>query len=90
MTGRNNHTAAMAAASARYLAYVAGLRNAVHYASAANRDERKNFPFTAALEWRKAAELFGSYTSAAEYCWRHWERIVQLPRQFAGPISDGE
>lgn len=86
MNRRNNHKAAMAAVSARCLVYVAGLRKAVHYASAANRDERNNFPFTSALEWRKAAELFGSCTPAAEYCWRQWERIMQLPRHFAAPI----
>ena len=88
MNGRNHHAAAVAAVSARYLAYIAGLRKAVHYASAANRDERNNFPLTAAWEWRKAAELFGSCTSAAEYCWRQWERVVQLPRRFATPICD--
>ena len=90
VNGRNHHAAAGAAVSAVYLAYVADVRKAVHYACAADRDERSNFPLTAAWEWRKAAELFGPYTSAAEYCWRQWERIVQLSRHLAAPICDQE
>jgi hypothetical protein len=88
MTNRNNHRLAMAAVSARCLAQIAALRNAVHYVCAAHRDEQNDFPYAAALEWRKAAELFSSDTPMAEYCWRQWERIVQLPRRLAGPISD--
>ena len=45
------------------------------------------FPYTAALEWSHAAELFGTTTLAADYCWRQWERIMQLPRRLAGPIG---
>ena len=78
----------MAAVSARCLAHIAALRKAVHYVCAARRDEQDRFPYAAALEWRKAAELFGSDTPDAEYCWRQWERIMQLPRWLAGPISD--
>jgi hypothetical protein len=80
----------MAAVTARCLAYIAALRKAVHYVCAAQRDEQNRFPYTAALEWRKAAELLGCETPAAEYCWRQWERIVQLPRWLAGPISDSD
>ena len=88
MTSRNNHRLAMAAVSARCLAHIAALRKAVHYVCAAHRDEQNDFPYAAALEWRKAADLFGCDTPVAEYCWRQWERIVQLPRWLAGPISD--
>jgi hypothetical protein len=88
MTSRNNHRLAIAAVSAHCLAHIAALRKAVHYVCAAHRDEHNAFPYTAAVEWRKAAELFGSETPVAEYCWRQWERIVQLPRWLAGPISD--
>lgn len=90
MRSRNNQRLAMAAVTARCLAYITALRKAVHYACAAHRDEQNDFPYAAALEWRKAAELFGSDTPAAEYCWRQWERIVQLPRWLAGPISDSD
>jgi hypothetical protein len=88
MRTRSNHRPAIAAVSARCLAHIAALRKAVHYVYAAHRDEQNDFPYTAALEWRKAAELFGSDAPVAEYCWRQWERIVQLPRRLAGPISD--
>lgn len=88
MTSRNNHRLVIAKASACCLAHIAALRKAVHYVCAAHLDEHNDFPYAAALEWRKAAELFGSDTPVAEYCWRQWERIVQLPRRLAGPISD--
>lgn len=47
-----------------------------------------HFPYTAAMECRRAAELFGAKTLFAEYCWRQWERIMRLPRRFAVPLSD--
>ena len=86
MTTRTNHRLAIAAVSARCLAHIAAMRKAVHYVCAAHCDEQNQFPYTAALEWRKAAELFGC--EAAEYCWRQWERIMRLPRRLAGPIGD--
>ena len=67
---------------------IAVIAKAIHYGHAAHRDEEKGFPCTAAIEWRHAAELLQSNTLAAEYCWRQWERIMQLPRRLAGPISD--
>jgi hypothetical protein len=88
MRTRSNRRRTITAVSARCLAYIAALRKAVHYVYAAHRDEENDFPYTAALEWRKAAELFGSEAPVAEYCWRQWERIVQLPRRLAEPISD--
>jgi hypothetical protein len=87
MTNRNNHRLAFAV-SAHCLAQIAALRKAVHYVCAAHRDQQNHFPYAAALEWRKAAELFSSNKQVAEYCWRQWERIVQLPRRLACPISD--
>ena len=53
------------------------------YLRAAELDERNGFPFTAAMEWRKAAECFGSLPLISERCWQEWERIVQLPRESA-------
>lgn len=67
---------------------IAVLAKALHYGRAAHRDEDAGFPCTAAIEWRHAAELFDPNTLAAEYCWRQWERIMQLPRRLADPISD--
>lgn len=60
---------------------------ALHYGCAATRDERNGFSYAAAMEWRKAAELFPANTRAAEYSWRQWERIMRLPRRLAGPVG---
>ena len=54
---------------------------------AAQRDEQEGLPYTAAMKWRNAAELFVPNTQAVEYCWREWERIMHLPRRLAGPAS---
>jgi hypothetical protein len=59
---------------------------AMRYCLAAQRDEMSGFPFTAAGEWRKAAELVGSIGPMADRCWIEWERIMRLPRHLAGPI----
>ena len=59
---------------------------ALHLRRAAQRDERTGFPYTAALEWRHAAELFPANTSTSEYCWAQWERIMRLQRRFAAVI----
>ena len=60
---------------------------AFHYVWAAYRDELNGFPYTAAIEWREAAELLLPISLAAEYCWRQWERILHLPRQMAMPFQ---
>ena len=60
---------------------------AVRYCLAAERDEKNGFPLTAAMEWRKAAELLTLVPLAADRCWRKWERIMRLPRRLAGPIG---
>jgi hypothetical protein len=62
------------------------LAEASSYCSAADRDERRGFRYTAAMEWRKAAELLAPVPTMAERCWREWERIMQLPRRLAEPI----
>jgi hypothetical protein len=59
---------------------------AFQYVYAAHRDERNGYPYTAAMEWRDAAELLLPITLAAEHCWRQWERIMHLPRQMAMPF----
>ncbi len=51
----------------------------------ARLEEQNGFPFTAAIKWREAAELFGPNTVDAEHCWREWERIMRLPRHCAFP-----
>jgi hypothetical protein len=59
---------------------------AMRYCLAAQRDEKNGLPFTAALEWRKAAELVGTIGPMADRCWIEWERIMHLPRHLADPI----
>jgi hypothetical protein len=56
------------------------------YHKLARREEKQGHPFTAAIEWRKAAELFLEDESLAERCWREWERIMKLPRRLAGSL----
>ncbi len=69
-----------------YLAATAWART-FHYIRAARCDEENGFPYTAASEWRKAAELLNWNTLAADYAWRQWERIMQLPRRMAAASS---
>ena len=88
MKRNHNHKVATAALGACWLSNVVALAKAIHYVRAAQRDERDGFPHTAAMEWRHAANLFAAETSAADYFWWQWERIMQLPRQLAGPIGD--
>jgi len=70
----------------QWLAVAFSSAMAARYCLAAQDDERNGFPFTAAMEWRKAAELLGSSTPIAALCWCEWERIMRLPRRLAGPI----
>jgi hypothetical protein len=72
----------------RLLALAGTAPLALGYCLAAQRDEKNGFPFTAAMEWHKAADLFVPIGPLADLCWRKWERIVWLPRQMAGPIGD--
>jgi len=76
------------AIAAEYIAGVAAISQAIRYVYAAHRDERDGFLYTAASEWRHAADLFTLNNQGVEYCWRQWERIMRLPRSFAVPISD--
>jgi hypothetical protein len=72
----------------RLLALAGTAPLAIRYCLAAQRDEQNGFPFTAAIEWQKAADLLVPIGLFADLCWRRWERIVRLPRQMAGPIGD--
>jgi hypothetical protein len=60
---------------------------ALGYRRAAQRDENNGLPFTAAMEWRKAAELSSWITLLSNRYWREWERIMHLPRRLAEPIG---
>lgn len=51
----------------------------------ARKDEKDGFLFTAAMEWRMAAELCAPNRILEGWCWREWERIMHLPRQMAVP-----
>ncbi len=69
------------------LVKIAALLYAIQYCRAAQRDEKNSFPFTAAMEWHKAALLFAPMApSLADRCWQEWERIVKIPRSLAGPL----
>jgi hypothetical protein len=72
----------------RLLALAGTAPLALRYCLAAQRDEQNGFPFTAAMEWQKAADLFVPIGPFADLCWREWERIVRLPRQMAAPIGE--
>jgi hypothetical protein len=87
MKNRKHERLALAKVGGWWMQTAVVLAKALHYGRAAQRDERNAFPYTAAMEWRHAAELFVSGSLAADYCWRQWERIMQLPRRLAGPIS---
>jgi hypothetical protein len=87
MKSCNKHNATITALGAWWLSNIILLAKAFHYGCAARRDEQNGFPYTAAMEWHKAAELFSQNTRAAEYSWRQWERIMRLPRRLAGPVS---
>jgi hypothetical protein len=70
----------------RVLASAAGLKLGVEYWRAAERDEKSGLPYTAAMEWHKAAELFSAIPQVSNRCWQEWERIMHLPRRFVRPI----
>jgi len=72
----------------RLLAVAAGSTLGIGYCLAAQEDEKNGFPLTAAMEWRKAAELFAPISLFSNRCWREWERIMRLPRHLSEPISD--
>lgn len=88
MKCRNNRNLSVAAVAAWWASNVAVVTKALHYGRAAHRDERDGFTYAAAMQWRHAAELFHSNTLAADYFWRQWERVMQLPRRLARPITD--
>jgi hypothetical protein len=67
----------------RHLPEIERLKLALGYWRAAERDQKNDFPFTAAMEWHKAAELFSPIPKLSDRCWQEWERIVHLPRHLA-------
>lgn len=83
-TGRN--TAGLEVCR-RIIPALAGPLLALVYCHAAQRDENAGYELTAAMEWRKAAELLHAIPAAADRCWRHWEELMRLPRRLAGPIG---
>lgn len=73
---------------AKYLMMLApGPAVAMVYCVRAMRDEMSGYRFTAAVEWRKAAELLATIPPVADHCWKQWERIINLPRRLAEPLS---
>ncbi len=71
----------------RCLLKIAGPILALRCRRAAQRDENNGFPFTAAMEWRKAAELSSWITLLANRYWQEWEGIMKVPRRLAEPIG---
>lgn len=71
----------------RLLLKIAGPIMAVRFGWAAQRDEQNGFPLTAAMEWRKAAELSEPIGLLTDHCWREWERLMRLPRHLAAAIG---
>jgi hypothetical protein len=69
------------------IALICGPVIGIAYCHAAQHDERHGYAITAALEWRRAAELMAPIPTAADRCWLQWERIMHLPRRLAGPIA---
>ncbi len=67
-----------------------GMAIGLRYCRLAQRDEQNGFCYTAALEWRKAAELLRPFEGLAGRCWQEWERIMQMPRRLAIPLSADE
>jgi hypothetical protein len=67
------------------LPWTPNLAKAFRCSRDAQREERNRFQYTAAMKWRRAAELFATDARAVEYCWNEWERIMRLPRRLAGP-----
>jgi hypothetical protein len=68
--------------------WTANLAKAFDCSREAQREERDGLPYTAAMKWRNAAELFAPDMQAVEHCWREWERIMQIPRRLAGPACE--
>jgi hypothetical protein len=87
MKNRKHERLALAKIGGCWLRKMIALAKALRYGRAAQRDERNGFHYTAAIEWRHAAELFRSGSLAAEYCWRQWERIMHSPRPTSGTVQ---
>jgi len=60
---------------------------AAEYRRRARCSEANGYPYTAAVQWRIAANLFRSEDWLAEKCWQAWERIMDIPRKFSQPIT---
>lgn len=87
MNNRKNRNLVIGIACASLI--VKGISSeAFSYCEAAKRDEGNEFPLTAAMEWRTAAELAAPIPQLAEACWKEWERIINLPRHLALPIGE--
>jgi hypothetical protein len=71
----------------RLIAVITGPVVAIAYCRAAQRDESSGYEFTAAMNWRRAAQLMASIPFASDLCWQQWERVMRLPRRLAVPIG---
>ena len=87
MENRKAEKLVMTAIGIWWLRSIVAPLKALHLRRAAQRDERNGFPYTAAIEWRSAAELTSPNALSCEHCWRQWERIMRLSRLLAKPIG---
>jgi hypothetical protein len=72
---------------ARLMAVITGPAAAIAYCREAQRDESNGHEFTAAMKWRRAAQLIAFIPFASDLCWKQWERVMRLPRRLAVPIG---
>jgi hypothetical protein len=52
----------------------------------ARHTEAEGAKYAAAMQWRKAACLFGSEEWLVDACWQQWERIMNLSRSLAAVL----
>jgi hypothetical protein len=88
MNSRNRNLALLIQTACASLIAQRIMLGALRYCDAARRDEVEGFALTAAMEWRKAAEIAAPIPQFADFCWVRWEQIMQLPRRLASPIGD--
>lgn len=75
------------AVAIQVLATLSRFNMAAEYHRRARCSEAEGYPYTSAMQWRKAAELFATEDWIAEKCWQKWERIMCLPRKFSQAIA---
>jgi hypothetical protein len=68
------------------LASLSRFVTATQHRRMARRSEAEGCPYTAAMQWRKAAALFDPDEGFQDRCWQEWERIMRVPRRLSAAI----